>query len=87
MLRSNGDCGEVRKGHSISVPYRTVHEASAWGSKGVVSSMFTWTARSFISTGDAHSLVKFINSWSGHAKWADTHNLFSWMENRHGITV
>lgn len=49
MLRSNGDCGEVRKGHSISVPYRTVHEASAWGSKGVISSMFAWTARSFIS--------------------------------------
>jgi RNA-directed DNA polymerase len=40
----------------------------------------------FISHKDGESLRKFIASWSGHAKWADTHNLFNWMENRHGIT-
>jgi hypothetical protein len=40
----------------------------------------------FISHKDNESLQKFIASWSGHAKWADTHNLFNWMENRHGIT-
>ncbi len=40
----------------------------------------------FISHKDGESLQKFIASWSGHAKWADTHNLFNWMENRHGIT-
>lgn len=212
MLRSNGDCGKVRKGHCLYVPDCTIHEAPTWGGKRVISSMFAQTTRPFIpsrkkqpgfknlqrgcristpailvevstfdkvphgspasngsnhdrrswcnawsldktkaetradwvtwlfylvgtgmklrmskwqvssvtqginflgyriwgshklirkdsvsraktkvsrflSTGDTHSLVKFINSWSGHAKWADTHNLFSWMENRHGITV
>lgn len=62
-----------------------------WGSHKLIRKDSVSRAKSkisrFVSTGDAHSLVKFINSWSGHAKWADTHNLFSWMENRHGITV
>ena len=40
----------------------------------------------YIRKGDQDSLDKFIASWSGHAKWADTHNLFTWMENHHGIT-
>ena len=40
----------------------------------------------FISHKDDESLQKFIASWSGHAKWADTHNLFNWMEKRHGLT-
>jgi len=31
--------------------------------------------------------VKFIASWSGHAKWADTNNLFTWLEKKHGITI
>lgn len=39
----------------------------------------------FVRLGDQDSLRKFIASWSGHARWADTHNLFNWMENRHGI--
>lgn len=40
----------------------------------------------FILQKDKESLRKFIASWSGHAKWADTHNLFNWMEKRHGFT-
>ena len=40
----------------------------------------------YIRNGDQESLDKFVASWSGHAKWADTHNLFTWMENHHGIT-
>lgn len=39
----------------------------------------------FIRHDDQESLRKFIASWSGHAAWADTHNLFNWMEKRHGI--
>ena len=36
---------------------------------------------------DQDALQKFIGSWSGHAKWADTHNLFTWMEKRYGIVI
>jgi hypothetical protein len=41
----------------------------------------------FLKTNDQESLKKFTASWSGHAKWADTRNLFKWMENTHGITI
>ena len=41
----------------------------------------------FLRAKDEESLRKFVASWSGHAKWADTHNLFKWMENTHGITI
>lgn len=40
----------------------------------------------YIRQKDQESLTKFLASWSGHAKWADTGNLFKWMENEHGIT-
>jgi hypothetical protein len=36
--------------------------------------------------GDDVSLRRFIASWSGHAGWADSHNLLNWMENRYGIS-
>lgn len=39
----------------------------------------------FMRHNDLDALQKFVASWSGHAKWADTHNLFNWMENRYGI--
>lgn len=41
----------------------------------------------FLSHNDLFSLEKFIASWSGHAKWADTHNLFNWMEKRYGFAI
>lgn len=41
----------------------------------------------YVKEQDGDKLTKFIASWSGHAKWADTHNLFTWMEERHGITI
>jgi len=40
----------------------------------------------FIRHDDQAGLNQFIASWSGHAQWADTHNLFTWMEKHHGIT-
>ena len=39
----------------------------------------------FVKHGDTESLRKFIASWSGHAQWANTNNLFKWMENKYGI--
>jgi hypothetical protein len=39
----------------------------------------------FIKHNDKDSLRKFIASWSGHAQWANTNNLFNWMENKYGI--
>jgi len=32
-------------------------------------------------------LNRFIPSWRGHAQWADTTNLFKYLENRYGIAV
>lgn len=40
----------------------------------------------FIRHDDRAGLDQFLASWSGHAQWADTHNLFTWMEKHHGIT-
>lgn len=34
---------------------------------------------------DNVGLDRFIASWSGHAKWADTQNLFSSLENNYGL--
>ncbi|MFU2048899.1 reverse transcriptase domain-containing protein [Bordetella hinzii] len=39
----------------------------------------------FIKHGEDESLQRFLASWSGHAQWADTYNLFTWMEEQHGI--
>lgn len=41
----------------------------------------------YIKNQDQDSLSKFLGSWSGHAKWADTHHLFNWLEKKHGITI
>lgn len=41
----------------------------------------------YIKEQDSDKLTKFIASWSGHAKWADTHNLFKWMEKHHDIVI
>ena len=41
----------------------------------------------YINEQDSDKLTKFIASWSGHAKWADTHNLFKWMEKHHDIVI
>jgi retron-type reverse transcriptase len=40
----------------------------------------------YVKHDDMDSLTKFAASWQGHAKWADTNNLFKWMENRYGLT-
>ena len=41
----------------------------------------------YIRCQDQESLTKFLASWCGHAKWADTRNLFKWMESEHGTIV
>lgn len=39
----------------------------------------------YTASGNQEALDKFIASWCGHAKWADSHNLITWMEKHHGI--
>lgn len=41
----------------------------------------------YVAKKDLPSLGRFIASWSGHAQWADTHNLKQWMEDKYGITT
>jgi hypothetical protein len=36
--------------------------------------------KGFIHRNDRIGLTKFIASWSGHARWADTHNLVTHLE-------
>lgn len=40
----------------------------------------------YVESGDDESLRKFAASWQGHARWADSNNLFKWMESKHGIS-
>ncbi len=40
----------------------------------------------YVESGDDEALRKFTASWRGHAQWADSHNLFKWMESKHGIS-
>jgi len=37
-----------------------------------------------IEHNDRLTLDKFLASWLGHARWADTHNLIHWVENTYG---
>jgi RNA-directed DNA polymerase len=40
----------------------------------------------YIRKGDDESLIKFLASWYGHARWADTNNLYTWLEKNHDFT-
>ena len=37
----------------------------------------------YIRIGDNSSLNKFLASWRGHAQWANTENLFNWLERKY----
>lgn len=39
----------------------------------------------YVEGGNTEALNNFIASWSGHARWADAHNLATYLENQHGI--
>ncbi len=40
----------------------------------------------YVRHNDVNALNQFLASWAGHAQWADTNNLFNWMEKHHGIS-
>jgi hypothetical protein len=40
----------------------------------------------YIRKGETDTLIKFLASWYGHARWADTNNLYTWMERNHDFT-
>ena len=37
----------------------------------------------YVKYQDNLSLDKFLASWRGHAQWADSHNLFKWLEKKY----
>ena len=41
----------------------------------------------FVHHQDTEGLSKFAASWAGHARWADTHNLFTWIKDRYGLAL
>ena len=40
----------------------------------------------YIKNNNELKLEKFLGSWRGHTQWADTNNLFNWLEKKHGNT-
>jgi hypothetical protein len=40
----------------------------------------------YLRKDDKTDLIKFLASWYGHARWADTNNLYTWMERNHDFT-
>lgn len=41
----------------------------------------------YVERGDDESLTKFLASWRGHARWADTQNLMDWLERSHSALI
>ena len=41
----------------------------------------------FLHHDDLDGLSKFTASWAGHAQWSESHNLFAWLQARHGIQI
>lgn len=39
----------------------------------------------YIENKDQESLIKFLASWSGHTKWADTNHLFNWLNQKYNL--
>jgi hypothetical protein len=65
-------------GYRIFTGYKLLRKSSVITAKRKV--------RNCIEHGDDASLRKFLASWSGHAGWADSYNLMTWMEDRYGIS-
>lgn len=65
-------------GYRIFPGYKLLRKSSVMAAKRKV--------RNCIEHNDSLSLDRFLASWSGHAGWADSHNLTTWMENRYGIS-
>jgi retron-type reverse transcriptase len=64
-------------GYRIWPTHKLLRKASVTRAKRKVSN--------FLKHGDNDGLQKFLAAWRGHARWADTNNLFNWMENRYGV--
>ena len=43
--------------------------------------------KNFIEHNDKDKLNKFVASWSGHAQWADTHNLMKWLGEKYVLNA
>lgn len=43
--------------------------------------------KDYIGRWETEALDKFLASWAGHAGWADTHNLITYLENQHGVAI
>lgn len=41
----------------------------------------------FIEHKETEALDKFLAAWTGHARWADTHNLITYLENQHALAI
>jgi retron-type reverse transcriptase len=62
-------------GYRIWENYKLLRKSSVTNAKRKIDK--------YVRVGDNLALDKFLASWRGHAEWADTGNLFNWLERKY----
>jgi RNA-directed DNA polymerase len=77
---SKWQCASVKRGinflgYRIWATHKLIRKDSVLRAKHKI--------KHFIEHHEFLNLTKFLASWRGHASWADTHNLFNWLDNKY----
>jgi len=64
-------------GYRIWPTHKLLRKRSVLGAKRKIAR--------YLKHGERDRLARFIPSWLGHARWADTHHLLSWLETRYAL--
>lgn len=77
---SKWECASVNRGinflgYRVWPTHKLIRKDSALRAKQKI--------KRFIEYNETENLTKFLASWRGHAGWADTHNLFNWLDNKY----
>jgi len=77
---SKWECASVNRGinflgYRVWPTHKLIRKDSALRAKQKI--------KRFIEYNETENLTKFLASWRGHAGWADTHNLFNWLDKKY----
>ena len=77
---SKWECASVNRGinflgYRVCPTHKLIRKDSALRAKQKI--------KRFIEYNETENLTKFLASWRGHAGWADTHNLFNWLDKKY----
>ena len=79
---ADADRREIRDGNFLGFriwpTHKLLRKRSVLGAKRKIAL--------YLKHGEHDRLARFIPSWLGHARLADTHHLLSWLETRYAIT-